>query len=183
MTRYNERMQFQVPQFIEVEDKIIGPFTFKQFIYVAGGVGLAYMLWRFLPLWAAGPLMLTVVAFGGALAFFSINNRPFIVTLEAGFYYLLHPKLYLWNTGRKNTQATKSTEKKKAVESAVHIPKLSDSKLHDLAWSLDITEEIQQAQEAAQKRDATLAARTANTAVGRGAMPITAHRAAPAGSI
>ena len=27
-------MQYQVPQFIEVEDKIFGPLTFKQFLYI-----------------------------------------------------------------------------------------------------------------------------------------------------
>ena len=43
-------MQFQVPQFIEVEDKIFGPLTFKQFVYVAGGAGLAYLVWRVSPL-------------------------------------------------------------------------------------------------------------------------------------
>lgn len=37
-------MQFQVPQFIEVEDKIFGPLTFKQFVYIAGGVALMYLL-------------------------------------------------------------------------------------------------------------------------------------------
>ncbi len=33
-------MRFEVPQFIDVEDKIFGPFTFKQFLYLAGGAGL-----------------------------------------------------------------------------------------------------------------------------------------------
>ena len=42
-------MRFQVPQFIEVEDKIFGPLTFKQFVYVTGGVGLAVILFLFLP--------------------------------------------------------------------------------------------------------------------------------------
>jgi hypothetical protein len=29
-------MQFRVPQFIDIEDKLFGPLTFKQFIYLAG---------------------------------------------------------------------------------------------------------------------------------------------------
>ena len=44
-------MEYQVPQFIEVEDKIFGPFTLKQFIYVAGGVGLCAILVLYFPLW------------------------------------------------------------------------------------------------------------------------------------
>jgi len=50
-------MQFQVPQFIEVEDKIIGPLTFKQFVFVGGGFGMAYVLWRVLPILLAAPLI------------------------------------------------------------------------------------------------------------------------------
>ena len=49
-------MRFQVPQFIEVEDKIFGPLTLKQFIYLAGAGGLVFVLWRVLPLFVAiGP--------------------------------------------------------------------------------------------------------------------------------
>ena len=38
-----------MPQFIEIEDKIIGPFTWKQFLYLAGGVGGSVMAWLFIP--------------------------------------------------------------------------------------------------------------------------------------
>ena len=37
-------MQYQVPQFIEVEDKIFGPLTFKQLVYVVGGEPCFYLL-------------------------------------------------------------------------------------------------------------------------------------------
>ena len=135
-------MQFQVPQFIEVEDKIFGPFTFKQFIYVAGAAGLAYILWRFLPLFVAVPLILGVLGLGAALAFLEYNGRPFILALEHGFYYLIHPKLYLWSTERKKgAEATP----KMAEKAEIHVPKLSDSKLTELAWSLDIQDRVAKA--------------------------------------
>lgn len=134
-------MQFQVPQFIEVEDKIFGPLTFKQFIYVLGGVGFCYLLWRFLPLLVAAPLM---ALFGGAalaLAFFQFNGRPFILALEHGFFYITRSKLYLWNNERKpSAKAALPLEAKRNSE--VYVPKLSESKLHELAWSLDIKEKI-----------------------------------------
>lgn len=135
-------MQFQVPQFIDVEDKIFGPLTFKQFVYVLGGLGSAYLAFRSLPLYLALPLMLAGVGLGVSLAFFQYNGRPFILALEHGFFYLIHPKLYLWNNERKNTRAVA----KSAVPLSIgmpYVPKLSDSKLHELAWSLDITERIE----------------------------------------
>lgn len=134
-------MQFQVPQFIEVEDKIVGPLTFKQFVFIAGGLGMAYVLWRLLPLFAAGPLVIAVLGLAAALAFFQVNGRPFILALENGFYYILHPKLYLWNNQRsKNAGVKKASEPSRSPE--VYVPKLSESRLHELAWSLDIKERI-----------------------------------------
>lgn len=136
-------MQFQVPQFIEVEDKIFGPLTFKQFVYVTGGAGAAYLLWRVFPVYIAGPLILGVGGLAAALAFMQWNGRPFILGIENAFYYLIHSKLYLWNNERKpKKQSAKAVKTASDGASQVYIPKLSDSKLHELAWSLDIKERI-----------------------------------------
>src|SRR3989344_9191515 len=135
-------MQFQVPQFIEVEDKIFGPLTFKQFVYVAGGLGAAYLLWRVLPIYLAGPLILGAGGLAAALAFFQYNGRPFILALEYGFYYFIKTKLYLWNNEQKSKKSEDRISKLATSSAQVYIPKLSDSKLHELAWSLDIKERI-----------------------------------------
>lgn len=134
-------MQFQVPQFLEVEDKIFGPLTFKQFIYMGGGLGAAYILFRLLPLFLAAPLIIMELGFVAALAFFEYNGRPFIVAIENGFFYLIHTKLYLWNNVRAQKKST-ITKTVGARTEEVYVPKLSDSRLHDLAWSLDIQERI-----------------------------------------
>ncbi|HWP61541.1 MAG TPA: PrgI family protein [Candidatus Paceibacterota bacterium] len=135
-------MQFQIPQFIEVEDKIFGPLTFRQFVYLAGGAGAAYLLWRVLPLIIAGPLIGGVVGLAGALAFMQYNGRPFILALEHAFSYLLHPKLYLWNNERKRSSVKATKLINPTAPAEVYVPKLSDSKLHELSWSLDIKERI-----------------------------------------
>lgn len=138
---YTDCMQFQVPQFIEVEDKIFGPLTFRQFVYMGGGLGLAYILYRVLPLFIAGPLIVFEVAAAAALAFFEYNGRPFIHAVESAFFYFIRTKLYLWNNNRAQQKSTiKKTVSRTAAE--VYVPKLSDSRLHDLAWSLDIQERI-----------------------------------------
>lgn len=137
-------MQFQVPQFIEVEDKIFGPLTFKQFVYVAGGAGACYVLWRILPVYIATPLILGTGGLAAALAFFQYNGRPFINALEHGFYYLIKSKLYLWSNKVSQEQREKVDGGKGVVPSKVpaYVPKLSGNKLHELAWSLDIKERI-----------------------------------------
>ncbi|HEY4525179.1 MAG TPA: PrgI family protein [Candidatus Paceibacterota bacterium] len=134
-------MQFQVPQFIEVEDRIFGPLTFRQFIYVAGGGGVVYLLWRVLPLIAALPLIGLVGGLAFALAFMQYNGRPFIISLEHAFFFFLHPKLYLWNNRKKRKNTSRGPESVQ-VAADLYVPHLSDSKLHELAWSLDIKERI-----------------------------------------
>lgn len=136
-------MQFSVPQFIEVEDKIFGPFTFKQFIFIVGGAGLSYFVYSILPQKIALVAMLPVMGFSLALAFYKINDRPFLVILESAFYYAIRGKLFLW----KHVDKPKETEK--AVDSASQkgpeLPSLSDSKLKDISWSLDINEYVDDA--------------------------------------
>ena len=63
-------MRFQVPQFIEVEDKIFGPFTFKQFIYIAGGIGVAGVLFTFLPKFIALLIALPILILATALSLY-----------------------------------------------------------------------------------------------------------------
>jgi len=131
-------MRFQVPQFIDVEDKIFGPLTFKQFIYIAGSVGLSVILFSLLPKFMALLLSVPVVVFGLALAFYKMNSRPFIKVAEDFFHYSLSSKLYLWKKEEKppttdNRQPTKPLQQ-------ISVPKLSASKLKDLSWELDIKE-------------------------------------------
>lgn len=132
-------MRFQVPQFIEVEDKIFGPLTFKQFVYVAGGVGICVLAFTFLPTFIAILIAAPAGAFAGALAFFKYNEKPFINLVESFFNYIFKNKLYVW---RKEDQQPTTDDRQQAPKpiEQVYVPKLSESKLKDLSWSLDIKE-------------------------------------------
>lgn len=132
-------MKFQVPQFIEVEDKIFGPLTIKQFIYLAGGGGLSFIIYTYvgkLSFILAIIFIIPVVALSLALTFYRVNNRAFIAIIESAFKYLLSNKLYIW---KKRDRAPKHKETPTETTS-LYVPKLSDSKLKDLTWSLDIND-------------------------------------------
>jgi hypothetical protein len=102
-------MRFEVPQFIEIEDKIVGPFTWRQFVYIAGGTGLLVTLWFLLDSILLFALIgLPVGALAGSLAFQKVNNRPFSIFLEALFNYLTHKKLYLWRKSEEQEVVDKS---------------------------------------------------------------------------
>lgn len=127
-------MEYQVPQFIEVEDKIFGPFTLKQFVYVAGGIGLCAILVLYVPLPYGVILAIPVGAFSAALAFYKINNKTFVEVLESGFKFYTTNRLYLW---KREPKTGASTAAPVAPERAP-LPNISRSRLHDLAWSLDV---------------------------------------------
>jgi len=132
-------MQFQVPQFIDVEDKIFGPLTFKQFIYVVGGIGISFVIYTILPLFLAIIFIAPILGFALALAFYKVNNKPFIGVVESAFKYVLNSKLYIWEKREKTSKKKEITEE----ESISYVPKLSDSKLKDLSWSLDVHKKVQ----------------------------------------
>ncbi|MDD4996308.1 MAG: PrgI family protein [Patescibacteria group bacterium] len=89
-------MQFVVPQFIDIESKIIGPITPRQFIILfitAGAIILCYKLADF-ALFIIEAII--ILGLGVALAFAKINNQPI-------YYFLLNiinvarkPNLRIW---------------------------------------------------------------------------------------
>jgi len=92
-------MRFTVPQFIEREAKIIGPLTFKQFIYV-GSAGLACFIVYFN--YSFDIFLMACFFLGGialAFAFLEIDKIPLSKFIWNFFKYSLSPKVYLWNKG------------------------------------------------------------------------------------
>ncbi len=132
-------MRFKVPQFIDIEDKIFGPFTFKQFMYLAGGAGLAYISYKFLPIYAALPLVLIFGGMAVSLAFVQINKKPFIFIMEAYIRYMINSKMFIWNKRNKVNEPTAVA--KKADEIEVPRKKLTESKLRELSLGLNIIED------------------------------------------
>ena len=138
-------MRFQVPQFIEIESKIFGPLTLKQFIYLAGGAGIIFLIYISLPFFIAAMFMVPIGGFAIALSFYKVHNRPFIKVTENAFRYFTAPKIYVWK--KEKIQQPLSIDKMtlRRAERGVnpqYIPKLTKSKLKDLAWSLDIKHNI-----------------------------------------
>lgn len=134
-------MQFKVPQFLDIEDKIFGPFTFREFAYLAGGAGLCFILYKLLGLLLAIIPILLVGGFSLALTFYRPNNKPFINMLEAGFVFFTQNKLYIWKKPQKKVSKIRPEEisqENKKLEMKENGARLGGSKLRDLAWSLDV---------------------------------------------
>jgi hypothetical protein len=78
------------------------------------------------------------------LAFFKYNERPFIQLVESAFYYLLANKLYIWKKEgkRQPTVVATSVLNQSEEQAKMKLPKLSNSRLKDLSWSLDVKDLI-----------------------------------------
>ncbi len=91
--------QFVVPQFIDAEDKILGPITVRQFLIlmVAGFVEfIFYKLMAFTWFLVAG---LPFITFAGIVAFAKINGMPFHFFILNIIQTFRRPSVRVWDKG------------------------------------------------------------------------------------
>jgi len=89
--------QFTVPQFIDVESKIIGPITTRQFVIflvAATIIGISYRLFDF-SLFVTIAVVIAIVA--ALLAFVKVNGRPFHLFMLNALQTIRRPRLRIWN--------------------------------------------------------------------------------------
>ncbi len=129
-------MQFKVPQFIDMEDKVFGNLSFKQFVYLAGGGGLAYVALRVLPVYIAILVVPALVGLALALTFVKINGKPFSHALESYVRYHSKSKLYLWKKQESKIEKPKEFIPVSGLKNIRDT--LTESKLQTLSWSLDV---------------------------------------------
>lgn len=131
-------MQFKVPQFIDIEDKIFGPFTLRQFGYLLGAGGFAFLFWYLIPIKIfALPLILIFSGTFIALAFVKINNRPFVDFMESAMKYVMANKIYTWKQPTQNTQNNYAEVVADSTKKAV-IHRAEQGKLREIAFGLDV---------------------------------------------
>jgi hypothetical protein len=89
---------YKVPQDVEADDKLIGPFSFRQFIYLIIVVASGAIAWvlgnLFLPL---GVIPLPFILFFGALALPLRKDQPMETYLAAIVSFYLKPRRRLWD--------------------------------------------------------------------------------------
>ncbi len=141
-------MQFRVPQFIYVEDKVFGPFTLKQFGYIAGACGFSFLIWTFIPIkFLATLLIIPVASLFVGLAFVKFNNRPFGELLENAFKYYTNPKLYTWSQPKGENKDDPINQVVTDAQKEIIIEKTNRDRIHDVSLGLDVFENNSQKDE------------------------------------
>ena len=126
--------QFLVPQFIDVEDKIIGPITVRQFIIMISALvfsALFYKLFSF-------PIFIILVVFlfsaAGGLAFAKVNGRPVHFFLLTFTQTLKRPNVRIWNKAAYVAGVQEIKDSGPTAKDVIRIKEpISGSRLQDLS--------------------------------------------------
>lgn len=89
--------QYEVPQFIEVEAKIIGPFTLKQFLWLAGAGAIIFILYFIISIkWIWILVTLFIASAAIIIALVKVNGRSMFVFMGNFFSFVFKPRFFLW---------------------------------------------------------------------------------------
>ena len=104
--------QFVVPQFIDVEDKIIGSVTVRQFIIVLVGSGFIFVAYKLsdFALFIIEFVFISLITF--TVAFIKINGRPVHYFLLNVLQTSRRPKLRVWQKIFTTVDLKRYTKKK-----------------------------------------------------------------------
>jgi len=129
-------MMFSVPQFIDVEDKIAGPLTWRQLLWMIGmGATLLVFFNIFdsaLFLLSAIPVVLIFVAF----AFYRPNGFPLTTFIFYAILFVFRPKISVWERPLRSLPKVKAPAEKAGV-TETHDKRINQEKLTELARILD----------------------------------------------
>lgn len=136
-------MHYSVPQFIEVEDKIVGPLTMRQFLWLLGGAALIFILYFLLTLPALLIVGIPIAALAMGLAFLKLYRMPLGNFLWAFFRFSLTSQIFLWQRSKESSPGGEEKDRALFEERAVEAPlpqkpRPVAGRIRQLAWQLDI---------------------------------------------
>lgn len=134
--------KFVVPQFIDAEDKILGPITVRQFLVCLGAAFLIFIEYKIL---AFAYFVFGTIVTGGlaaVFAFLKINGQPFHIFFVNFMETAIRPSLRTWQKGLSDAELRDIIKREKPSASPMsaktdtsHRP--SSSRLRDLALTVN----------------------------------------------
>ncbi|MBI2123694.1 MAG: PrgI family protein [Candidatus Wildermuthbacteria bacterium] len=132
-------LRFQVPQFIEREARVVGPFTFKQFIYLGVPTAAAFFLYFIAPFFVFLFSTVVFLSIGFLFAFVNVGGRSFPTILLNFLHFSVGPKTYIWKKGLPADPA-QSASRIEAGQPLAEKPKVKlvkESKIKTLATHVE----------------------------------------------
>ena len=128
-------MMYNVPQFIDVEDKIAGPLTWRQLLWMIAMAAVVFLLWATFGGLVSIVLAVPVVLLFVALAFYRPNGQPLVGFVINGFFFLFRPKVIMWDRPTGDGPARRAAVQKSASSGAPKV--LSSEDIRRIAGMVD----------------------------------------------
>lgn len=96
-------MRYQVPQFVDIEDQVIGPLTLKQFLIYVGAALVLVPVYLFSDLSLFLTLAIPILAVAAAFAHWKINGKSLAATIGNAINFYMGGQLYIWRRTEKPT--------------------------------------------------------------------------------
>ncbi|HBP01547.1 MAG: hypothetical protein UY41_C0029G0004 [Candidatus Moranbacteria bacterium GW2011_GWE1_49_15] len=135
---------FNVPQYINVEDKVAGPLTIKQLLWMIGMGATLFTMWSLLSKAVFFLLGIPTALLFVAFAFYRPYGQPLISFVFSGIRFMFGPKVYVWKRTTQKMQVnyqqrqneakqekameSQDDRRRKALENLKGIAKIIDSK-------------------------------------------------------
>lgn len=121
---YTSHMQFQVPQNIAMEDRIVGPLTVIQFVIVVVGGGIAFFIFNqtSLPPVLTRSVAGTIALLTAIIAIGKFNDQPMYRFFKYIIAFVVTPKTRVWHKNGGEVNLIKPSEAKDEG-SHLHAPK------------------------------------------------------------
>lgn len=127
-------MNYVVPQFIEVESKIIGPISVRQFIELLVTAGLCFVWYSLFTPFIAIPLLFITGAIGGGLTFAKVNSQPMHYVLLNLIQTFRRPPVRIW---MRTEYKEKKMEKEEVIVKVQPKERPDSSSLASMALLVD----------------------------------------------
>lgn len=131
--------QITIPQFIDAEDRILGPITARQFVILLVAAGLMYVAYRTSDLTLFIIMAITIGGLAATLAFYRVNGQPFHFFILNIMRTTMRPSLRVWRKEVRRARHLKETKEEKAIAIPLSPPRsaVSGHRLADLALIVD----------------------------------------------
>ena len=127
--------EFNVPQFIDVEDRIIGPITVRQFITLLVGGGLLVVAYRLVTFNVFLLLAFFITVLAVVFAFVKINGQGFHLFLINFLVTLRRPRIRVWS--KEYTPSVAAPAKREEPRPLPRPPLPPGSKISELSLMVD----------------------------------------------
>lgn len=131
---FRDVMLFNVPQFIDVEDKIAGPLTVKQVLWFVGMGAVLFIVWTFFDTPTFFVLSIPIILIFAIYAFYRPYNQSMLSFTIHSISFLFRPKLYMWDRSATVKEPPRPSEKQ---EISIASKPLSVQEIRELAREVD----------------------------------------------